>query len=100
MNEIKNSYTIQLLEYVIKKNLQDQLAFKWWVMHTIRQSKRLIASIKTRYAKRTHKFGIQVPGSQEEALAIDKAANTTFGMMLSKKNKKCDGSLQATWAGL
>jgi hypothetical protein len=37
----------------------------------------LIASITIRYAK-THKFGIQVPGSTEEALAIDKATNATF----------------------
>ena len=38
----------------------------------------MINAIKTRYAKRTHKFGIRVPSTVEEALAIDKATNTTF----------------------
>jgi hypothetical protein len=32
----------------------------------------------TRYAKRSHKFGIQVPGTVKEALEIDKTTNTTF----------------------
>lgn len=57
-------------------------------IHTLRQSKRFIASITTRYAKRTHKFGIQVPSSTKEALAIDKATNTTFWFAAFLKEMK------------
>jgi hypothetical protein len=76
--EVKNSYPVHLANYALKNELQDEPAFKWWVKHTLRQGKRLIASITTRYAKRTHKFGIQVSNSTEKALAIDKATNTIF----------------------
>jgi hypothetical protein len=32
----------------------------------------------SRYARRTHKFGIQVPSSPKDALRIDKEMNTTY----------------------
>ena len=38
----------------------------------------MLKAAKTRYARRTHKFGIQLPNSVEEALAIDRETNTTF----------------------
>jgi hypothetical protein len=68
--------------------LLDLPAFKCWVIHILRQSKRFIASITTRYAKMTHKFGIQVPGSTEETLAIDKATDTTFWFDAIQKEMK------------
>jgi hypothetical protein len=34
---------------------------------------------QTRYAKRTHKFGIRVPRIVEEAIAIDKETSTIYG---------------------
>ena len=49
--EVKNSYPVHLANYALKNELQDEPAFKWWVKHTLRQSKRLVASITTRHAK-------------------------------------------------
>ncbi len=52
MSEVKNYYPIQSAEYtLLKKELQDQPAFHWWVEHTIRQSKIFIASITTKICK-------------------------------------------------
>ncbi len=76
--EIKNSYPVALAEYAIANSLEDEPAFAWWVKKTIKHQKHLINAIKTRYAKRTHKFGIRVPSTVEEALTIDKATKTTF----------------------
>jgi hypothetical protein len=86
--EVKNSHPVHLAEYAERNKLQELPVFKWWAKHTLRQSKRLIASITARYAKRTYKFGIQVPNSTEEALAIDKATKTTFWFDAIQKEMK------------
>ena len=38
----------------------------------------IIAKLKTRYLLKSHKFGIELPKSVKEALAIDAATNTTY----------------------
>ncbi len=50
------------------------------VKPVLRKWKSLIKEMKTTYAKRSHKFGIQVlvPATVKEELEIDKATNTTF----------------------
>jgi len=78
LSDVKNSYTTQLAEYALMNNLQNEPAFKWWVKPTIRRKKRILKATKTRYAKRTHKFGIKVPQTVEEALQIDVDTKTTF----------------------
>jgi hypothetical protein len=78
LSDIKNSFPVQLADYAIKNNLQDEPAFKWWVTITRKKQESFIKATKSRYAKRTHKFGIGVPRTVEEALAIDKDTNTTF----------------------
>lgn len=76
--DIKNSYPIQLAEYAVQNNLQNQPAFSWWIKPTLKRKQSFMHAIKARYAKRSHKFGIRVPKTVEEALAIDKATKTTF----------------------
>jgi hypothetical protein len=44
--------------------------------------------VKTRYARRTHKFGIQLPNSVDEALAIDRETNTTYWFDAIQKEMK------------
>jgi hypothetical protein len=78
MIDVKNSFPVQLAEYASYNQLQDKPGFSWWVKYSLRKRERIMSSIHTRYAKRTHKFGIQVPMTVAEALAIDKATNTTF----------------------
>jgi hypothetical protein len=78
MVEIKNCFPVQLAEYAIQHQLQDNSAFNWWVKHTLHKKQRIIAHVHSRYSRRTHKFGIQVPNSPEEALLIDRMTNTTF----------------------
>ncbi len=78
MADIKNSYPVQLAEYAIQNNLQDAPAFEWWVTTTLKRKKSFFKAVKARYAKRSHKFGIRVPKTIDEALAIDRETNTNF----------------------
>ena len=88
LSEIKNSFPVQLAEYAKRNDLQDEPAFCWWLKHTLRRKKYLLKAVKSRYPRRTHKFGIQVPQSVEEALAIDRATNTTFWFDAIQKEMK------------
>jgi hypothetical protein len=66
LSEIKNSFPVQLAEYAKHNDLQDEPAFRWWLKHTLRRKKYLLKAVKSRYSKRTHKFGIQVPQTVEK----------------------------------
>jgi hypothetical protein len=55
------------------------------VPHILRKRKRIIKKLKKRYWRTTHKFGVEVPHSVAEALAIDDATGTTFWWDAIKK---------------
>jgi hypothetical protein len=75
---VKESFPIQVAEYAVKHQLALQPAFKWWVDDTLKRRSRIIKAVKTRYLKRTHKYGIQLPKSVEEAYEIDRQTGTDF----------------------
>jgi hypothetical protein len=78
MSDVKNSFPVQLAEYVIRNNLQDHPSFSWWVNYTLKRRKAFIKATKTTYSQRTHKFGNKVPKTVQEALAIDKQTKTKY----------------------
>ena len=69
---------MQIAEYAVANHIAEQPAFNWWVHSVLRKRNRIIAKVKSRYWKTTHKFGIRVPKSVEEALAIDEETGTDF----------------------
>ena len=52
--------------------IQDEPAFNWWVPHVLNKRDRIIAKVNSRYHKRTHKFGFEVPKTVADARRIDK----------------------------
>jgi len=78
LGDIKNSYPIQLAKYAIAHQLDGLPVFSLWVKHTVKKEKRLIKAIKSKYSQRSHKFGIYVPRTVQEALEIEKQTNTTY----------------------
>jgi len=67
-----------MAKYAMANGLEDEPAFAWWVPHTIKKEKRLLKAMKSRYSQRTHKFGIYVPKTIEDALEIDRQTKTTY----------------------
>jgi len=46
--------------------------FAWWIRDVLlKKCDRIISTVKTRYWKWTHKYGIKLPKTVKEALAID-----------------------------
>jgi hypothetical protein len=76
--DMKESYPVQVAEYAVGNQIASEPAFAWWVRHVLRRRDRIIKKVRTRYLKRTHKYGIEVPKSVEQALAIDVRTGTDF----------------------
>ena len=74
---MKESFPIEVSEYARANNIIDQPAFAWWCYHVLRKKDRIISGAKTKYWSETHKYGIWLPKSIKEALAIDKETGTT-----------------------
>ena len=78
LRDLKISNPIEVAEYAVAHGLDQQPCFRWWVKKALRKRDRIIKKVKSRYWKRTHKYGIELPHSVEEALAIDRRTGTTF----------------------
>ena len=78
MKEVKASYPVELAEYAVANKIADMPTYRWWVPETLRIRNRIISKAKTKYWRTTHKFGIKLPKSVKEALAIDDATGTTL----------------------
>lgn len=89
LKDLKQSFPIEVAEYAIANHIDDEPAFKWWVRDALRQRDRMIAKVERssttkskgkptkKYWRETHKFGIEIPKTVEQALAIDRKTGTT-----------------------
>ena len=81
LSDLKESHPVQTAEYAVAQGIDHEPAFNWWVRHVLKKRDRIISLVKrrsARYHKRTHKWGIEVPKTVEEAIAIDKKNDNTF----------------------
>ena len=88
LSDLKESNMLEVAEYAVASRIADEPAFAWWVRPTLRRRDRIIKKAKTRYWKRTHKYGVELPKSVKEALAIDARTKTTFWFDAIKKEMK------------
>ena len=75
---MKESYPVQVSEYDVIKRIPEEPVFAWWVPHVLRKWNRIVAKVKSKYWICTHKFGLKVPKSVTEAIAIDCENRDTF----------------------
>jgi hypothetical protein len=78
LKDLKASNPLQLAEYAVANNIDHEPAFNWWVHHTLKVRDRVIGKVQSRYWRTTHKFGIKLPKTVEEAYRIDEETGTTF----------------------
>ncbi len=87
--DLRESHPIETAEYALTKGLDHKPAFNWWVPHVLRKHDQIISLVHrrtTRYLKRTHKFGIEIPKTVKEALALDrKNGNTLWAEAIAKE---------------
>ena len=63
---------METVEFADANNLFEGLAFKWWTKRVLKNKDGIISRVKSRYWRTSHKFGIALPHSVEEAYTIDK----------------------------
>ena len=89
MSELKEYHPVQTAEFAVVQVICYEPAFDWWVKHVLQKRNRIIVSVRkqqTRYLKRSHKFGIELPKTVEEALGLDaKNGNTLWADAISKE---------------
>ena len=72
LKDMKESYPIQVAEYAIASCISMEPAFAWWVPHVLKERNRIISKVKSKYWLRTHKFGIRIAKTVEEACRLDR----------------------------
>jgi hypothetical protein len=69
-----------LAVYAKENLLADKPAFAWWTPYVLRKQKRILQKVESKYWARTHKNGIRIPKSIQEAIKIDKQNGNTLWM--------------------
>ena len=88
LKDLKECNPIEVTEYVKANNLIDEPAFSWWCHHVLKTRTAIIEKVKSRYHKMTHKFGLKVPKTVDEAHQIDvENGNTLWTDSIDKEMK-------------
>ena len=86
LSDLKESYPIQVAEHAVGQDLTHEPAFAWWIQKFLRKRDHIVSAVKQRYAKRSHKFGIEVPRTVKRALEIDREnGNSLWREVIAKE---------------
>ena len=92
---MENGFPVQVAHYAIKHAIDKEPAFHWWVPYVVRKTKQIISKLKSKYWQRTHKYGIKIPKTADEAYAIDRENNNTYWTQaIQEEMKKIKGAVQ------
>jgi hypothetical protein len=90
LKDLKESKPLEGAEYAVANKIAEEPVFAWWVRQALCVRDRSIKKVKSKYWKRLHKYGIELPHSVGEALQINKETKTTFwhnGIAKEMKNE-------------
>jgi hypothetical protein len=85
---LKESNPIEVAEYVKARGIEKEPAFAWWVPYTLRKRDVIIAAVKARARKTTHKYGLEIPQNVNHAHAIDKKNGNNFWAIALQKEMR------------
>jgi hypothetical protein len=88
LKDLKESHPVQVAEYALTNKIVEEPAFAWWVKKVLRKRDRIIRKVKSRYWQRTHKYGVLVPKSVDEALRLDRDSGTDLWTKAIEKEMK------------
>ena len=74
LSNFKECYPVQTAEYSVTNDIGTEPAFNYWFPHTLKKRDSIMSIVKkqqTKYLKKTHKFGIEMPKTVKEATKLD-----------------------------
>ena len=99
--EVKNTNKVEMAEYAIVARINQEPAFKWWVPRTLKKRHAIIAKVRSQYWHTTHKFGIKLPHSVEEAYKLDeKNKNDFWHRAIEKEMALVHNAFERCWLGV
>ena len=69
--DMKEVHPVETAEYARARGISNEPAFAWRVPYTLRKREVILAVVKNRIRKMTHKYGIEIPRDMEHAHEID-----------------------------
>ena len=78
LKDVKESYPVQVAEFVISNHIAEEPAFAWWVPFVMKKRNHILAKVKSKYWLRSHKFRIRIPKSVEEVKKVDNQNRNTL----------------------
>jgi hypothetical protein len=85
LKDLKESNPVEVAEFAKSRGIDNQPAFKWWVPYVLKKRDRIIASVNSRVKKTTHKYGVEIPFTVQQAIAIDEKNKDTLWQDAIKK---------------
>ena len=82
---MKEAHPVETAEYARARGISNEPAFIWWVPYTLRKQEVILAAVKNRIRKMTHKYGIEIPRDMEHAHEIDSRKGNTMWRDTIKK---------------
>ena len=83
---MKESYPIEVAKFAVAREIEKIPAFAWWVNYTLTKRNIIIASVRSRIARTTHKYGNKIPTSWKHAKEIDaRNKNRLWETVLAKE---------------
>jgi hypothetical protein len=78
LKDLKASHPIEVAEFARARGIDEEPAFAWWVPYTLRKRDVIISAVKSRMNRATHKYGVEMPYSVEQAYALDRKNGNTI----------------------
>ena len=78
LKKFKDSYPVQLADYAIHANIQNEPAFFWWTPSTIKKQQSIISKLKLKYWQSTHKYGRKIHKTIVDSIRINIANKNTL----------------------
>lgn len=75
LKDMKESHPVETAEFAKARNIDDEVAFAYWVPHTLKKRDAIISSVACRCRKTSHKFGFEIPKDLQDAEQIDRENN-------------------------
>ena len=71
LKDLKEAYPVQTAEYAVTAKIAMEPVFAWRVLYMLKKKNQIISKVMSKFWIRTHKFGIRIPKSVEEAKRLD-----------------------------
>ena len=88
LKDLKKSYPIEVVEYVMARGIHDEPAYAWWVPYALKNRDILIFAVHYMIRKINYKYGIEIPTNIEHAYSLDAINGNSFWHDAIRKEMK------------